>query len=193
VIERICRDGLGLRPAGEAMREHKIVRLTLHHTAVKLGENANAPGRLRAHQRYHQDSAGWADIAYHLGIDKRGNLYELRDTRFAGDTFTEYDPSGHFLIVAEGDYNTEMPSDVQLEGIARSFAWAAAAFGADVASISGHRDHAGTSCPGEILYGALPDLRARAADLAAGDGVQMRTICGDEATGRVADIEAGRS
>ncbi|MDT5172333.1 MAG: hypothetical protein QOD02_5714, partial [Mycobacterium sp.] len=41
--------------------------MTLHHEAVVLGDNRNAPGRLRQDQRYHQDKLGWIDIAYHLG------------------------------------------------------------------------------------------------------------------------------
>jgi hypothetical protein len=48
--------------------------LTLHHEGVVLGDNRNAPGRLRQDQRYHQDQLGWIDIAYHVGIDRNGNL-----------------------------------------------------------------------------------------------------------------------
>ena len=46
--------------------------MTLHHEAVVLGDNRNAPGRLRQDQRYHQDQKGWVDIAYHVGIDRDG-------------------------------------------------------------------------------------------------------------------------
>ena len=40
--------------------------------------------------------AVFIDIAYHIGVDRDGNLYELRDTAIAGDTDTKYDPTGHF-------------------------------------------------------------------------------------------------
>ena len=52
--------------------------MTIHHTAVVLGNNSNAPARLRQHQQYHQDSQGWIDIAYHIGVDRNGNIFELR-------------------------------------------------------------------------------------------------------------------
>lgn len=193
VVERICRDAWGARSAGDGMREHRIQRLTVHHSAVKLGSNTNAPTRIRGHQRYHQDSAKWADIAYHLGVDRNGNVYDLRELRFAGDTFTEYDPAGHFLVLAEGDFNTETPSDAQLEVVARTLAWGALTYGVSTDTISGHRDHAGTTCPGERMYAALPDVRARAADLVAAKGVESTSLCGDAGARRVADIEAGRA
>src|SRR5690349_13076765 len=61
----ICRDAWGARPARPGGKRHTITRMTLHHEAVVLGDNRNAPGRLRQDQRFHQDQKGWIDIAYH--------------------------------------------------------------------------------------------------------------------------------
>ena len=82
--------------------------MTLHHEAVVLGDNRNAPERLRKDQRYHQDQHGWIDIAYHVGVDRNGNLYELRSTEIAGDTATDYDTTGHFLVLCE-ESSTKRP------------------------------------------------------------------------------------
>ncbi|MBW3659453.1 MAG: peptidoglycan recognition protein family protein [Actinobacteria bacterium] len=163
--------------------------MTVHHTAVPLGSNPDAPGRLRQHQRYHQ-SQGWPDIAYHLGVDRRGNVYELRTIRARGDTFTDYDPTGHLLILAEGDFDQQQPTDAQLEGVATLLAWGASAHGLPIDTAGGHRDHASTSCPGDALYARLPDLRRRAVELA-GPGVSTRSVCGDEGRAAVARIESG--
>src|SRR5579884_911410 len=84
----ICRDAWGARPARPGGRPHTITRMTLHHEAVVLGQNRNAPSHLRQDQRYHQDQLGWIDIAYHVGVDRNGNIYELRSTEIAGDTAT---------------------------------------------------------------------------------------------------------
>ena len=62
--------------------------MTIHHTGVVLGDNRNAPARLRQHQQLHQNDRGWIDIAYHVGIDRNGNIYELRDPGIKGDTAT---------------------------------------------------------------------------------------------------------
>ena len=74
----LCRDAWGARPARSGGTPHTITRMTIHHTAVVLGDNRNAPARLRQHQQYHQDTQGWIDIAYHIGVDRNGNIYELR-------------------------------------------------------------------------------------------------------------------
>src|SRR5271165_4915183 len=120
----LCRDAWGARPARPGGRSHTITRMTLHHEAVVLGDNRNAPERLRQDQRYHQDQKGWVDIAYHVGVDRNGNIYELRTPQIAGDTATDYDTTGHFLVLCEGDFDQEVVSEAQLHAAALAFAWA---------------------------------------------------------------------
>ncbi|WP_232321107.1 N-acetylmuramoyl-L-alanine amidase [Mycobacterium shimoidei] len=189
----LCRDAWGARPARPGGRRHTITRLTLHHEAVVLGENRNAPGRLRQDQRYHQDQLGWIDIAYHVGVDRDGNIYELRSTELAGDTATDYDTTGHFLVLCEGDFDQETVSEAQLHSTAAAFAWAAQTFGVTSATLAGHRDLARTSCPGANLYAHLAsgDLKRRIDGLLAAGRVDLQRYCGPDAAARVAAIENG--
>jgi hypothetical protein len=189
----LCRDAWGARPARPGGKRHTITRMTLHHEAVVLGDNRNAPGRLRQDQRYHQDQKGWVDIAYHMGVDRNGNIYELRSTDIAGDTATDYDTTGHFLVLCEGDFDQEVVSEAQLHGAAQTFAWAAQNFHIATNTLAGHRDLAQTSCPGANLYAHLSsgDLKHRIDDLLAAGGVNLQRFCGPEAAARVAAIEAG--
>lgn len=170
--------------------------MTIHHTAATLGTNTAIIARLRQHQRYHQDTQGWIDIAYHVAVDRNGNLFELRATDLAGDTATDYDPTGHFLVVCEGNFDEEQVSEAQLNGAALAFAWAATEFGVPTSTLAGHRDAtAATACPGSGLYAhvASGDLRRRVDELLAdGGAVSVRRVCGREAAAAVADIEAGR-
>ncbi len=158
-----------------------------------LGDNRNAPGRFRQDQRYHQDQLGWIDIAYHVGVDRNGNIYELRSTEIAGDTATDYDTTGHFLVLCEGDFDQEVVSAAQLSGAAIAFAWAAQKFRVATDSLMGHRDLAQTSCPGANLYAHLSsgDLKRRINDLLAAGGVDLQPFCGSNAAAKVAAIEAG--
>ncbi|MDT5224288.1 MAG: hypothetical protein QOG19_1695 [Mycobacterium sp.] len=167
--------------------------MTLHHAGVVLGDNRNAPGRFRQDQRYHQDQLGWIDIAYHVGIDRNGNIYELRRPELAGDTATEYDTTGHFLVFCEGDFDKEAVSEAQLDAAASAFAWAARHFGVATDTLAGHRDFAQTSCPGTNLYRHVSsgDLKHRVDNLLAAGGVDLQLFCGPDATARVAAIEAG--
>ncbi len=189
----ICRDAWGARPARAGGKRHTITRMTLHHEAVVLGDNRNAPSHLRQDQRYHQDQHGWIDIAYHVGVDRNGNLYELRSTEIAGDTATDYDTTGHFLVLCEGDFDQEVVPEAQLHGAAIAFAWATHNFGIATDTLAGHRDLAQTSCPGANLYAHLSsgDLKRRINDLLATGGVNLQRFCGPDAAARVAAIEAG--
>ena len=189
----LCRQAWGARPARPGGKRHTITRMTLHHEAVVLGDNRNAPGRLRKDQLYHQDQKGWIDIAYHIGVDRNGNLYELRNPELAGDTATDYDTTGHFLVLCEGDFDQEAVSEAQLHGTALAFAWAAQNFGIKTDTLAGHRDFAQTSCPGANLYAHLSsgDLKRRIDSVLASGGVSLENFCGADAAARVAAIEAG--
>jgi hypothetical protein len=169
--------------------------MTIHHTAVVLGDNANITSRLRQHQRYHQDDKGWVDIAYHAGVDRDGNIFELRRTGIAGDTATNYDTTGHFLVVCEGNFDEEPISEAQLNGAALAFAWAAQEFGITSNTLAGHRQVASaTSCPGANLQAhvASGDLKRRIDDLVTAGAVELQPVCGPQAAEAVAAIEAGR-
>jgi hypothetical protein len=189
----LCRDAWGARPARPGGKTHTITRMTLHHEAVVLGDNRKAPERLRQDQRYHQDQKGWVDIAYHVGIDRDGNIYELRTPQIAGDTATDYDTTGHFLVLCEGDFDQEVVSEAQLHGAALAFAWATQHFHIATDTLAGHRDLAQTSCPGANLYAHLSsgDLKHRIEDLRAAGEVDLQRICGPDAAAKVAAIEMG--
>lgn len=190
----LCRDAWGASPPRPGGTPHALNRMTIHHTAAVLGDNSNAPTRLRQHQHYHQDTQGWIDIAYHISVDRHGNIYELRDPNLVGDTATSYDPTGHFLVVCEGNFDEEEVTEEQLNGAAIAFAWAAQQFNISTDTLGGHRDHSpDTACPGASLYTHVTsgDLKGRVDGLVAAGPVDLQTICGPEAAERVAAIEAG--
>lgn len=190
-LEVIGREGWGARPPVAEYGTHTVVHLTVHHTAVVLTDNRLAPTRLRDHQAYHQEQ-GWADLAYHFAIDRDGNVYEARPYTAPGDTFTNYDPAGHFLPVLEGDYSEQEPTDRQLESLVLLLAWASAEFGVDPATIGGHRDYAATTCPGDHLYAAIGDgsIGRRVHERLNSGGVALAYVLGEAALARVAGIEA---
>lgn len=189
----LCRQAWGARTPTGSGTPHQISGLMVHHSAVGLTDNRQAPGQLRNFQMFHQD-AGFVDVAYHVGVDRNGNLYELRGPGTAGETFTGYDPAGWLLVLALGNFDEQAPTAAQLEGMARVLAWGAGTYGADPAHIAGHRDTAATSCPGENLYREISSgrLTARVQEILAGGGLDLELLCGEPAAARVADIEAGR-
>lgn len=190
----ICRDAWGAQPALPGGIPHTLTRMTIHHTAVVLGDNRNAPARLRQHQSLHQNERGWIDIAYHVSVDRNGNIYELRDPLIKGDTATEYDTTGHFLVLCEGNFDEETVTPEQLHGAAMAFAWAASTYAIDSNVIEAHRDYAATACPGADLYSHVQsgELVRSVNELLAVGPVNLQPLCGPAGLERVAAIEAGR-
>lgn len=191
----LCRQSWGARPARAGGRLHTIDRMTIHHSAVALPDNRGIVARLQQHQRYHQDDQGWIDIAYHAAVDRNGNIFALRDTAIAGDTATDYDTEGHFLVLCEGDFDTEQVTEAQLNGTALVCAWAMQQFGIGVNTLASHQQVAPgeTDCPGRTLQSHVTsgDLTTRINDTVTG-GFELRPVCGSEADARVAGIVAGR-
>lgn len=172
VIDLISRETWGAQPPTSGFSEHSISQITIHHTTTP--GSTQGPQRYRNIQSYHF-SQGWPDIAYHFIIGYDGAVYEARPVTAVGDTATNYDPTGHLLIVVEGDYNKIEFTDVQFEALAEVVAWASVEFDVSLDTLSGHRDHASTTCPGDNLYAVLHDgsLVERAAELIANGGVSL--------------------
>ncbi|STZ46377.1 N-acetylmuramoyl-L-alanine amidase [Mycolicibacterium gilvum] len=189
----ICRDGWGALPAREGGISHIPRLMTIHHTGAVLGDNRNAPARLRQHQQLHQNQHGWTDIAYHVAVDRNGNIYELRDPMIKGDTATEYDTDGHFLVLCEGNFDEEEVIPEQLGSAAIVFAWAANEYAISPTVVEGHRNYAATACPGANLYAYVEsgELTRRVNELLASGPIELQRICGTAALERVAAIQAG--
>ena len=173
---------------------HTINRMTIHHSAVALPDNGEIAARLRQHQRYHQDDKGWIDIAYHVAVDRDGNIFQLRDPDIAGDTATDYDTTGHFLVLCEGNFDEEAVTEAQLDGAALVCAWATRQFGIGTNTLASHQEVTPvTSCPGRSLEAHMVsgDLRRRIDGLIT-SGFELTPVCGPAAAQIVAGIEAGR-
>ena len=182
----------GAEPAQPGFEAHTPSRITIHHTATLLEENSRAPAAILQHQEYHR-SLGWPDLAYHVMIDRAGNLYEGRPMEYRGDTATNYDPGGHFLPCLEGDYREEVPSEVQWEALAMLCAWAADRWGIDVSLIGGHKDFAETTCPGDNVYQKLEDgsLADRVSEILDGQTPRLEYLRGEEAVAVVEAVASG--
>ncbi len=159
------REAWGARPAQTSrMIPHTIERLTVHHAGTQSG--TTGPAQFRGWQNWHMDGQGWPDLAYHVIIGIDGTVYEGRDPRYRGDTGTTYDTTGHFLVVVEGDFNTDEPTPAQVQSLTRVLAWAAEEYGVSSSTIAGHKDYAATTCPGTHLH-ALIESGALAEDVQA--------------------------
>lgn len=189
-VERICPRAWGAQPADGLFVRHEIRRLTVHHSAVALLDNRDAPRHLRVFQEEHQ-SRGWPDIAYHLLVDRNGNVYRGRPLWAVGDSSTPYDPTGHLLVLCLGNFEVQDVSEAQLGSTVDVLAWACARFDVSPATIRGHRDYAATLCPGAGLYRLIADGTMSRRVARRTGGVRMTELCGRSGRRRVRRIENG--
>ncbi len=192
-VEVLCRDAWGARPVKPGLVKHTVKRLTVHHSGVAIKGNRRSPRRVRIAQIYHQKSKRWPDVAYHHLIDLAGNVYEGRATWARGDTGTTYDTTGHYLVCVLGNYNEQRPNQKQLTALANLLAWASQKFKVSPKTITGHRDHAATSCPGKRIYKLVKDgtLRRKVEAAVKAGKWKLTTVCGVEGKKRVRAIRKG--
>jgi N-acetylmuramoyl-L-alanine amidase len=119
------------KPVGEA-KKHKILFITIHHTATVQKPGVPLATKMRNLQAFSQREdkldtgkvkPAWFDIPYHFYIAADGQIAEGREIKYVGDTNTEYNPAGHSLVVLEGNFETEQPTPAQIDSMKRIVAW----------------------------------------------------------------------
>jgi len=164
----VSRGEWGARDPVLPMREHRIERITIHHTATRQDTARSLAEKLRGLQAFSQrdDSLtdgrrkpAWADVPYHFYIAVDGSVGEGRPWRYAGDSNTPYDPTGHLLVVVEGNFEEEQLTAAQRRALALLLPELARRFDVPGARLGGHKDYAATRCPGRNLAAELPRLR----------------------------------
>ena len=164
----VSRAEWGARDPVLPMREHRIERITIHHTATRQNAERSLADKLRGLQAFSQrdDSLGdgrkkpaWADVPYHYYIAVDGTVGEARSWRYVGDSNTPYDPTGHLLIVVEGNFEDEQLTEGQMRALESLVTTFARRFGVPGERLGAHKDYASTRCPGRNLYAELPRLR----------------------------------
>ena len=171
-VEILFRADWNALPPVAEMKRHTPSRITIHHTATPQKPERSLRDKLQALQKFSQNPGTlgngqpklpWPDVPYHYYIAANGEVAEGREVQFVGDTNTEYDPTGHALVVLEGNFEEEQPTAAQLASLRKMIAWLASRFRVPPEKIGGHQDFADTLCPGKNLQALLSELRAAVA------------------------------
>lgn len=153
------------------IRDSKPTFIVVHHTATENSSDTSkehAFALARSIQDAHMDENGWGDTGQNFTNSRGGWLMEgrheslatLQDgTRYvkgihAGDANT--DSQG---IENEGLYTEEDVPDDLWNSLVELCSYICSQYGIAAEEIYGHRDFMSTECPGEVLYGRLPELR----------------------------------
>ncbi|MGE3254198.1 peptidoglycan recognition protein family protein [Pseudonocardia sp.] len=165
--------GWGARPASApiATLDRRPTRIIVHHTADPNGRDVSRDAAVRlarAIQNHHMDRQGWIDSGQQFTITRGGIVLEGRHRSL------EALQSGKFHVVGahctgqndvavgienEGIYTSAIPPRPQLDRLREMLAALCTRYGIAPAEIRGHREYRDTACPGDQLYGLLPQLR----------------------------------
>lgn len=151
------------------MTRHVPTRLTIHHTGTAQNHTRTIEQKLSGLQAFSQrdDSLAsgrkkpaWADVPYHYYVAVDGAVAEGREWSYVGDTNTEYDPTGHLLVVVEGNFERDTLTTAQRRTLDELVPALTRHFRVTGSTLGAHRDFANTLCPGGNLYAEIPRLRA---------------------------------
>ena len=163
----LTRADWSANPPVAEMKAHKISRITIHHTATLQKPERSLADKMKSLQKFSQNPGtlgngkakpAWPDMPYHLYIDCHGEIAEGRDANYVGDTNTAYDPTGHLLVVLEGNFEEEKPTERQLTALRQLLASAQARYRIAPEQIASHKDFAETLCPGKHLHELIPSI-----------------------------------
>jgi hypothetical protein len=137
--------------------------VSIHHTALFRRENET----MRSIQTVHMDQSRWADIGYHFGVDRQGQIYAGRDLEVRGASVAGHN-TGVIGVVLMGHFEFEAPTDIQLATLQTLVNWLAGEL--QLTHLVGHYEfNDWTQCPGRFLIAYL-DLLAQGAGLQRGTG-----------------------
>src|SRR5262245_46545694 len=188
----------GARAASSPVTIHsyKPSYIVVHHTATSNSvatTQAAAYSLARSIQAFHMDSNGWIDSGQNFTVSRGGYAMEGRhrslETLHGGTSFVHGAHVGagnvnseSIGIENEGTYTSATPPDALFNKLADLCAYICDQYGIGSNQIFGHRDFMATACPGNVLYGMLPELRAAVADRRAAGS--FSTIVDNSTAGR---------
>lgn len=157
-MDLIRRDAWGAAPPrGKPNSVLEPVRdLFLHHSAGPDGGIDVVQGI----QRFHQETRGWADIAYSWLYSPRHRLwYEGRGQGVAGAHTRNHNRTSHAVCVLGNYQSTELP-DTAVDDLAEWAAWHATAWGPG--TYRPHNAVSATACPGANILARLDQINTYA-------------------------------
>jgi hypothetical protein len=164
----LSREEWQAKPPSFAMTSQKPVAILVHHTGSVMKIKTTLLAKMRGLQRFSQTKEkladgrtkpAWPDVPYHFYIAADGKIAEGRSITAVGDTNTGYDPTGFIQIVVEGEFDTEKPTENQLDSLKKLVNWLQQNYNIQSSAIQAHNDKAKTACPGKNLTIKLNDIK----------------------------------
>jgi hypothetical protein len=129
---------------------NKFNQIIVHHTAVRQTAHSR---QFEIVRRYHTQTRGWVDIAYHWFIEPNGNLIKGRDESIVRN--------GRLNVCLAGNFEIEEPKKEQIITLEKFLDDKRTEFNIPRANVLGHQEVGATLCPGRNLMPFVRTYRAR--------------------------------
>lgn len=140
-----------------------VTCLTVHHDGLEDlfwgTKQAEVAARLE-HYRLGHLGRGWADIGYHLAIDRGGTLWQGRAIRWQG-AHVQFHNEGNIGVLVMGNFDVQTPTMAQVVTLRKVIEQLRAAYGIKRGRVYTHKEwpDAQTACPGRTLQPRVNQLR----------------------------------
>jgi hypothetical protein len=169
--------GWGARPNSDIVPiwNQRPVKILVHHTASANQADTSrgaADAMARSIQNFHMDTRGWLDTGQHFTISRGGFVLEgrhrsLEVLRIGQRQVEGAHCTGQNVVAVgienEGTYIDQDPPQALWDSLRTTCAYICTQYGIAPTELYGHRDFKNTACPGDRLYGMLPQLRSEVA------------------------------
>lgn len=140
-----------------------ITCVTVHHDGLDELFWSTRPTDVAArleHYRVGHLARGWADIGYHLAIDRSGTLWQGRAIRWQGAHVQNHN-EGNIGVLVMGNFDLQQPTFAQLKTLQRVIRELRATYGIKRGRVYTHKEwpDAQTACPGRTLQPRVTDIR----------------------------------
>lgn len=159
------------------VQNHTPTYIVVHHTV----EPGNSKDYSKDHafqisrdiQDFHMDTRGWIDTGQQFTNSRGGFVTEGRHRSLevlqGGTQHVQGSNVGNHNSEVLGIENEGLYTEVDVpqalwDSLVQLVAYVARQYSIQPEFIKGHRDFTSTECPGEVLYGRLPELRAEVAE-----------------------------
>ena len=140
-----------------------VTCVTIHHDGLDdliwSADSTTVADRIE-HYRVGHRGRGWADIGYHLIIDRGGVLWQGRSIRWQG-AHVQHHNEGNIGVLVMGNFDLQSPTPAQLATLRRVLVDLRALYRLPRGRVYTHRewDDAQTACPGRRLQPRVERIR----------------------------------
>lgn len=145
----------GAADGGGSLRSASVITDIVGHytTGQQLARDAeDSAGWVRNIQHYHMNELDWSDIGYHFLYDRYGQIFEGRPIEIIGAHASGFNkPSIGVAFLGTDNPDVVDVTPEAKQAFVNIVDWSQSHL-SRLLSLSGHRDHGQTACPGDEKY-----------------------------------------